>query len=69
MLLLRFRALPAMNTSSGQVSPEYFRFRQRLVLGLLLIACMVILAVSWKISSSLRERERAARIQTQAYSY
>lgn len=58
-----------MTAHRGNMTPEYCRFRRRLVLGLLIVACLAILAVSWKIYSSLRERERAARIQTETYAH
>jgi PAS domain S-box-containing protein len=58
-----------MTASSGVLSPEYSRFRQRLVLGLLTVASLVIIAISWKIYGSFRDRENAARIQTQSYAH
>lgn len=56
-----------MTFSLVHLSPEYSRFRRRLVTGLLAVACLVIVAVSWKIHSSYRERENAARAQTQSF--
>ncbi len=56
-----------MSFSLAHVSPEYSRFRFRLVLGLLLVACLTIVSVSWKIYSSFVDRENAARVQTQTY--
>jgi PAS domain S-box-containing protein len=54
-----------MTSPSRALSPEYSRFRQRLVLGLLAVACLVIIAVTWKVYSSFRQRETGARIETE----
>ena len=51
------------------LSPEYFRFRLRLLTGLLVVACLTIFAVFWKIHSSFVERDSAARIQSQTYAH
>ncbi len=45
----------------------YARFRLRLMLGLLAVACLSALAVSWKIHAVFEERKDAARIQSQSY--
>ena len=51
------------------LSPEYVRFRGRLLTGLLIVACLTIVAVSWKIHSSFVDRENAARLQSQTYAH
>ena len=56
-----------MVNASRAVSTEYFRFRLRLVLGLLMVACLTLGAVAWKITSSMHDRENAVRTQSQAY--
>jgi PAS domain S-box-containing protein len=48
-------------------STVYARFRLRLVLGLLTVACLSVIAVSWKINAVFDERQEAARTQGQAY--
>ncbi|MDP3842004.1 MAG: PAS domain S-box protein, partial [Oxalobacteraceae bacterium] len=55
-----------MTFSPAGLPPEYSRFRRRLVMGLVTVACLAIIAVSWKIHSSYREREDAARERTQS---
>ncbi|MBC7454969.1 MAG: PAS domain S-box protein [Massilia sp.] len=50
-------------------SAEYARFRLRLLTGLLIVACLSIVAVCWKIHASFVERERAARLQNQTYAH
>ena len=49
------------------VSPDYARFRLRLVLGLLAVAGLCVIAVCWKIDSAFDNRINAARIQSQSY--
>lgn len=51
----------------AHISPEYSRFRRRLVMGFLAIACLVIVAASWSIYASFRARQNAARVHTQIY--
>ncbi|MEO8599329.1 MAG: PAS domain S-box protein [bacterium] len=51
----------------AHISPEYSRFRRRLSIGLLAIACLAIVAASWNIYTSFRERQNSARIQADAY--
>ena len=51
------------------VSAEYGRFRLRLLTGLLIVAALSMVAVSWKIYASQVERERAARLQSQTYAH
>jgi PAS domain S-box-containing protein len=45
----------------------YARFRLRLVLGLVTVACLSVAAVSWKIHSVFDERKEAARSQSLSY--
>ena len=59
-------SLAAAPTSPSR-SPEYERFRLRLVAGLLTVALLCVIAVCWKIDSAFDDRENAARIQSQSY--
>ena len=56
-----------MVNAARAVSADYSRFRLRLLLGLLMVACLTVGAVAWKITSSMQDRESAARLQSQTY--
>jgi PAS domain S-box-containing protein len=58
-------ARPTMSTATRL--PEYARFRRHLVLGLVALACLIVIAVAWKIHTSAQDRIHAARIQSQTY--
>jgi PAS domain S-box-containing protein len=57
----------ASGQAAAPASPDYARFRLRLVSGLLTVACLCVVAVCWKIDSTLADRENAAHIQSQSY--
>ena len=63
----RHDAGPTPRSSVAHLSAEYSRFRLRLVLGLLALACLVNGVVFWQIYSSYVDRENAARLQSQTY--
>jgi PAS domain S-box-containing protein len=58
-----------MTQSPPDLSTEYWRFRRRLLAGFLIVACLTIAAMGWRIHSSYVERENAATLQTQTVAH